>query len=201
MNPRKRQPKPTKPAGLVLVQEFPLKANGELPTSHDLGKAIPAEPGIWRKVNGEYVRVPDPKPSPRPIGNLPLNLKQGGLDALLWPWFKRWIENSHHSVMREWQSIADPRRFFVDLCLCAMFDQRFLAAKPHRKRAEAISPEIMRRVLPVLRRRLQTVTPEDYEAATRNPNPDGKKFTRRQYDKRAKIRQGLKTLPKFSGPP
>jgi hypothetical protein len=42
MNPRKRQPKPTKPAGLVLVQEFPLKAIGKIGEWHDLGKVIPA---------------------------------------------------------------------------------------------------------------------------------------------------------------
>jgi len=42
MNSRKRQPKPTKPAGLVLVQEFPLKAIGKIGAWHDLGKVISA---------------------------------------------------------------------------------------------------------------------------------------------------------------
>jgi len=186
MNSRKRQPKPAKPEGLV---------------SHEFGKAIPAAEGIegiWREKNGKFETVPEPKPLSRPIGNLPLNLEQGGLDALLWPWFKRWIENSHHSVKREWQSISDQRRFFVDLCLCAMFHQRSLDAKPHRERAEAVSPEIVRGALPVLRRRLAGLERDDYKAATRNPHPKGKKFTRRQYKVRENIRKGLKTLPNFS---
>jgi len=40
--PRKDPPKLPKPVGLPLIREFTLEADGELRTSHDLGKIIPA---------------------------------------------------------------------------------------------------------------------------------------------------------------
>ena len=91
--------------------------------------------------------------SARPIGNLPLALERGGLDAALWPWIKRFTDS--------------------------------------------VAPILTRRVLPMLRRRISKMTPEDYFAVTRNPSPDGKMFSRRSHDKRAKLRAGLASLPKF----
>ena len=136
----------------------------------------------------------------------------------MWPWFERWVSNCHQSVGKEWEAISDKRRFFVDLVLCAIFDYRSDDAKPHRERAKSISPEIFRRVVPVLRRRIKgskrgkkkssrvvkrgrnapnRVILEDYLAVIRNPDPRDHKWTPRQYDKRAKVRKGLETLPNF----
>jgi hypothetical protein len=162
------------------------------------------EPVILRRVGktDKWSPVPDASDAPppaRPIGNLPKPLPQGGLDALLWSWFERWVSNRHQSVVRDWEAISDKRRFFVDLVLCAIFDHRSGEARPHRERAKSTSPEIFRRALPVLRRRIKKIKPDDYLAVIHNPNAWGKdsKLTPRQYDKRAKVRKGLETLPDF----
>jgi hypothetical protein len=134
--------------------------------------------------------------SARPIGNLPLALERGGLDAALWPWIKRWIENPQNKNAGEWRVIPDQGRY-----LCALVN---LAMRPNSKESKAqrvftdsVAPSLTRRVLPVLRRRISKMTPEDYFAVTRNPSPDGKKFSPRSHDKRAKLRAGLASLPKF----
>ena len=134
--------------------------------------------------------------SARPIGKLPLALERGGLDAVLWPWMKRWIENPQNKNTGEWGLIADQGRY-----LCALVN---LAMRPNSKESKAqrvftdsVAPILTRRVLPMLRRRISKMTPEDYFAVTRNPSPDGKKFSRRSHDKRAKLRAGLASLPKF----
>ena len=134
--------------------------------------------------------------SARPIGNLPLALERGGLDAALWPWIKRWIENPQNKNTGEWGLIADQGRY-----LCALVN---LAMRPNSKESKAqrvftdsVAPILTRRVLPMLRRRISKMTPEDYFAVTRNPSPDGKMFSRRSHDKRAKLRAGLASLPKF----
>ena len=131
------------------------------------------------------------------IGKLPLNLSAGGLDAALWPWIKRWIENPLNKNAGEWRLISDQRRY-----LCALVN---LAMRPNSKEAKAqraftdsVAPNFTCRVLPMLRRRLKKLTPKDYVAVTRNPTPEvDEKFSARQHDKRAKLRVGLKSLPKF----
>ena len=133
----------------------------------------------------------------RLIGKLPLNLSAGGLDAALWPWIKRWIENPLNKNAGEWRLISDQRRY-----LCALVN---LAMRPNSKEAKAqraftdsVAPNLTCRVLPMLRRRLKKLTPKDYFAVTRNPTPEvDEKFSARQHDKRAKLRVGLKSLPKF----
>jgi hypothetical protein len=70
-------------------------------------------------------------------------------------------------------------------------------SKAQRVFTDSVAPSLTRRVLPVLRRRISKMTPEDYFAVTRNPSPDGKKFSPRSHDKRAKLRAGLASLPKF----
>ena len=134
--------------------------------------------------------------SARPIGKLPLALERGGLDAVLWPWMKRWIENPQNKNTGEWGLIADQGRY-----LCALVN---LAMRPNSKEAKAqrvftdsVAPSLTRRVLPMLRRRISKMTPEDYFAVTQNPSPDGVKFSPRSHDKRAKLRAGLASLPKF----
>jgi hypothetical protein len=135
-------------------------------------------------------------PSARPIGKLPLALERGGLDAVLWPWMKRWIENPLNKNTGELGLIADQGRY-----LCALVN---LAMRPNSKESKAqrvftdsVAPSLTRRVLPMLRRRLKKLTLEDYKAVTRNPSPDGVKFSTRSHDKRAKLRAGLASLPKF----
>lgn len=139
--------------------------------------------------------------SARPIGKLPLALERGGLDAALWPWMKRWIENPQNKNAGEWRVIPDQGRYLVALVYCALVD---LAMGPTSKEAKAqrafpdsVAPNLTRRVLPMLRRRLKKLRFEDYLAVTRNPSPDGGKFPRRSHDKRAKLRAGLASLPKF----
>ncbi len=141
--------------------------------------------------------------SARPIGKLPFEIGQGGLDAALWPWFRRWIENPHNRSAPEWHSVKDKRRYFVALVFSLVLPPR--EANTFRANADAVAPELTRRALPLLRRRLGKMTLEDYVAVTRNPSrnpsPDGVKFSARSHDKRAKLRAGLKSLPKFSGAP
>jgi hypothetical protein len=139
-------------------------------------------------------------PKPDPIGKQPLMLSQGGLDAALWPWFRRWIENPHNQYSAEWHAIEDKRRFLVLLVVSLVLRDR-REAKALKEKAEAVAPVLARRVLPLLRRRISKLTLTDYMAVTRNPSPDEYKFPARYYDKRAKLRSGLKTLPKFFGAP
>jgi hypothetical protein len=139
-------------------------------------------------------------PSEGAIGKLPIMLEQGGLDAALWPWIKRWIENPQNKNAGEWRVIPDQRRYLCALVNVAMRPNS-QEAKAHRAFTNSVAPNLTRRVLPVLRRRLAKMTLEDYTAMTRNPSPDGAKFSPRSHDKRAKLRAGLKSLPKFLGAP
>ena len=66
--------------------------------------------------------------SARPIGKLPLALERGGIDAVLWPWFRRWIETPHNRSSGEWQGISDQGRY-----LCALVD---LAVRPNSKESK-----------------------------------------------------------------
>ena len=129
------------------------------------------------------------------IGKLPLMLEQGGLDAFLWPWFLRWIENPQNSSSAEWHAVNDKRRYFVALVVTLVSKPK--EAKTFRANVDAVAPKLARCALPVLRKRLAKMTLEDYLAVTRNPSPDGQKFSPRSHDKRAKLRAGLKSLPKF----
>ena len=133
--------------------------------------------------------------SARPIGKLPFTLDQGGLDAVLWPWFQRWINNPHNRFGAEWHVIKDKRRYFVALVVSLVLPPR--EAKTFRANADAVAPKLTSRALPLLRRRLAKMTLGDYAAVTRNPSPDGLKLSARSHDKRAKLRAGLKSLPKF----
>lgn len=161
------------------------------------------------------------------IGKLPLMLEQGGLDAALWPWFHRWIENPHNRSSAEWHAISDKRRYFVALVACVsvtdgdyghrakvakMFEVRSVEelqaeelpeadARRCRRICEHLAPNLTRCALPLLRKRFAKLTLDDYKGVTRNPSPDGEKFPLRSHDKRAKLRAGLKTLPKFLGAP
>lgn len=141
--------------------------------------------------------------SARPIGKLPFEIGQGGLDAALWPWFRRWIENPHNRSAAEWHSVKDKRRYFVALVVSLVLPAR--EAITFRANADAVAPKLTRRALPLLRRRLAKMTLEDYVAVTRNPSrnpsPDDVLFSARSHDKRAKLRAGLESLPKFSGAP
>ena len=134
--------------------------------------------------------------TPRLIGKRPLNLKVGGLDAALWPWMKRWIENHQNKNAGEWPAIPDQRRYLVALVNLAMRPNS-KEAKAQRSFTDSVAPSLTRRVLPMLRRRLKKLTLEDYKAVTRNPSPDGVKFSLRSHDKRAKLRAGMASLPKF----
>ena len=134
--------------------------------------------------------------SARPIGNLPLALERGGLDAALWPWIKRWIENPQNKNAGEWRVIPDQGRYLCALVNVAMRPNS-KEAKAQRVFADSVAPSLTRFVLPMLRRRISKMTPEDYFAVTRNPSPDGKKLSPRSHDKRAKLRAGLASLPKF----
>ncbi len=90
--------------------------------------------------------------SARPIGKLPLTLDQGGLDAVLWPWFQRWINNPHNRFAAEWHVIKDKRRYFVALVVSLVLPPR--EAKKIRANADAVAPKLTSRALPLLRRRL-----------------------------------------------
>lgn len=133
------------------------------------------------------------------IGKLPFMLEQGGLDAVLWPWFHRWIENPQNRSSAEWHAVKDKRRYFVALVVALVLKPK--EAKTFRANVDAVAPNLARCALPVLRKRLAKLTLDDYLAVTRNPSPDGEKFSPRSHDKRAKLRAGLKSLPKFLGAP
>jgi hypothetical protein len=92
-------------------------------------------------------------PSEGAIGKLPIMLEQGGLDAALWPWIKRWIENPQNKNAGEWRMIPDQRRYLCALVNVAMRPNS-QEAKAHRAFTNSVAPNLTRRVLPVLRRRL-----------------------------------------------
>ena len=204
MNPR---PRNTRKAGSKGTKNLPPE-----PTVGDIyaGKSAwwdvfkplygPFQPGTilasehLTRLRAESAKRPRAR-SARPIGKLPFEIGQGGLDAALWPWFRRWIENPHNRSAPEWHSVKDKRRYFFALIFSLVLPPR--EASTFRANADALAPKLTRRALPLLRRRLAKMTLGDYAAVTRNPSPDGLKFSARSHDKRAKLRAGLKSLPKF----
>lgn len=172
-----------------------MKPERKSPASVTQGSEPPKSLAARRAEAGARNRTP----SGRPIGKLPYDLPEGGLDALVWPWFRRWIENPHNRSCAEWPAIKDKRRFLVWLVISAI--SKGPEARSFFLKAEAIAPALARRALPLLRRRISKITLDDYLAVTRNPSSDGECFPPRSYDKRAKLRAGLTSLPKFLGVP
>lgn len=109
------------------------------------------------RLRGEYG---DEIPKGKRVGRPRKDASGAGVHLILFPTFWNWLRLRRPDLRPQWDALADKARFFLVLACAAMpkSPTRFASQR-------AAAPVLFDAALPMLRRRAQKITVDDYKAA------------------------------------